>query len=126
MHNHFTCHGRLTRDPDVRYTSGEKSMAVARITLAVSRPGKDKGADYPQFIAFGKLAETFEKYLKKGNEVLFVGHIQTSNYEKNGEKIYNTDLIVDSFDFCGTKDSQAGIAPPNAFEGFAEETDLPF
>lgn len=126
MLNSFSVHGRLTRDPDIRYTPGDKSFAVARVTVAISRNGKDKGADYPQFIAFGKTAETIEKYIKKGSEVVFTGHIQTSNYEKNGERVYNTDLIIDAFDFCGTKDSQAGIAPPHSFEDLGEEVDLPF
>lgn len=126
MLNSFQVQGRLARDPDVRYTSGEKSLAVARFTLACQRPKKDAPADFPQFIAFGKIAETFEKYLKKGNEIIVEGRIQTSVYDKNSEKVYNTDLVVEKFSFCGAKDSQAGIAPPNSFIDVAPEEDLPF
>lgn len=104
--------GRLTKDPDIRYTQGQKTMAIARFSLAVNRKYKVSGqpdADFINCTAFGKTAELIEKYIYKGNQLAVVGHIQTSNYtNKEGQKVYQTDVIVDSIDFIGSKsDSQA-------------------
>ena len=93
--------GRLTRDPEVRYTSGSQ-MAVATFTLAVDRPPKDgqKQADFPRITVFGKQAETCEKYLKQGKPVAIQGRIQTGSYtNKNGETVYTTDVVANRVEF---------------------------
>ena len=104
--------GRLTRDPDVRYSQGEKSTAVARWTLAIDRRFKKQGdsqeADFPSCIAFGKTAEFVEKYFHKGMKMNLVGRIQTGSYtNKDGIKVYTTDVIVEEVEF-GESKSAAG------------------
>ena len=93
--------GRLTKDPDVRYTQGENSMCIARYTLAVDRKGKDKGADFISCVAFGKGGEFAEKYLNKGKKIAVTGKIQTGSYtNKDGVKVYTTDVVVEDHEFC--------------------------
>lgn len=102
--------GRLTRDPDIRYTAGEKSTAVARYTLAVDRRIKRDGeasADFIGCIAFGKNAEFAEKYLRKGTKIAIVGRIQTGSYtNREGAKVYTTDVIVEEQEFAESKKSE--------------------
>lgn len=102
--------GRLTKDPDLRFTAGS-GTAVTRFTLAVNRRFKKEGqpdADFIGCIAFGKTAETIAQYLVKGRQMALEGHIQTSSYEAtDGTKRYNTDIVVDSFEFVGSKDAGA-------------------
>lgn len=109
--NHICLIGRLTADPEVRYTQGEKPMAVARYTLAVDRPRKAEGqqvADFIRCVAFGKTAEFAEKYLHKGNKIALEGRIQTGSHDdKDGKKVYTTDIVVNSHYFC----ESAGNAP---------------
>ncbi len=105
--------GRLTRDPDVKYSQGAEPMAIARYTLAVDRRGKQKegqpSADFIPCVAFGKLGEHAEKYYKQGTKVVIEGHIQTGSYtNKEGVKVYTTDVIVDSQEFAESKGSSAG------------------
>ena len=101
--------GRLTRDPELRYTSGEKSMAIARYTLAVDRGFKrgdssEQNADFIQCIAFDKAGEFAEKYFRQGMRVLVSGRIQTGNYtNKEGQKVYTTEVIIDSQEFADSK-----------------------
>lgn len=102
--------GRLTRDPDIRYSQGADSMAVARFTLAVDRRmGRKEGAeqqtaDFISCVAFGKTAEFAEKYLKQGTKVAAVGRIQSGSYtNKDGQKIYTTDVILDEIEFAESK-----------------------
>lgn len=97
--------GRLTKDPDVRYSQGENSTCVARYSLAVDRRGKDKEADFISCVAFGKSGEFAEKYLKKGTKILVSGRIQTGSYEKDGKKVYTTDVLVEEHYFCEGKSS---------------------
>ena len=96
--------GRLTRDPDIRYTSGENSMAVARYTLAIDRTTKkqdEQSADFISCVAFSKAAEFAEKYFRQGMRVLVSGRLQTSSYtNREGQKIYTTDVILDSQEFA--------------------------
>ena len=103
--------GRATRDPEVRYAS-INSMCVARVTIAVDRKVKNDGeptADFLNFIAFGKQGEFFEKYIKKGMKLAIESHVQTGNYtNKDGVKVYTTDFIVDSVEFCESKGSNGG------------------
>lgn len=93
--------GRLTKDPDVRYTQSQ--TAVARFSVAINRgkdkDGKDLGADYPNVVCFGKTAELVEKYLGKGRLVGITGKITTGSYEKDGKKYYTTDITASHIEF---------------------------
>lgn len=100
--------GRLTRDPDVRYTQGQDQLCIARYTLAVDRYGKSKdgqpSADFISCVAFGKAGEFAEKYLHKGTKLCVHGHIQTGSYtNKDGQKVYTTDVVVDNQEFAESK-----------------------
>lgn len=102
--------GRLTRDPEVRYSAGDNSMAVARFTLAVDRRYKKDGeqsADFITCVAFGKNGEFVEKYLKKGTKIALDGHWQTGSFtNKDGQKVYTNDCVVDSMEFAESKKSE--------------------
>lgn len=111
--------GRLTRDPDVRYTQGDKSMAIARYTLAVDRRGKARDgqptADFISCVALGKSGEFAEKYLHKGTKICVQGHIQTGSYtNKDGQKVYTTDVVVDQQEFAESKNSGSSAPAPAA------------
>ena len=109
--NKVILHGRLARDVDLRTTNSGKS--VAQVNLAVNRRGKDGGADFIPLVIWGQLAETFARYLYKGREVLVEGRMQVRNYDdKNGNKRYVTEVIVESFDFCGSSSNNDNSAPP--------------
>ena len=99
--------GRLTRDPEVRYSAGENASAVARFTLAVDRKFRKEGdtaADYIGCIAFGKTAEFAEKYLRKGLKVVLTGRIQTGSYtNRDGQKVYTTDIVAEDLEFAESK-----------------------
>ena len=99
--------GRLTRDPEIRYSQGEKSTAVARYTLAVDRPYRREGennADFIGCVAFGRSAEFAEKYFRQGTKIAIVGRIQTGSYvNREGKKIYTTNIMVDTQEFAGSK-----------------------
>ena len=108
--------GRLTRDPDVRYTQGNEPMAIARYTLAVDRKGKkqqgDIEADFISCITFGKNAEFAEKYLKQGTKIAVVGRIQTGSYtNKDGIKVYTTDVVVEEHEFAESKNASGNSMP---------------
>jgi len=104
--------GRLTKDPDVRYSQGNNPMAIARYTLAVERKFKRDGeanADFINCIAFGKNGEFAEKYLHKGIKIAVVGRIQTGSYtNKDGVKVYTTDVVVEEQEFAESKNSNSG------------------
>ena len=109
--------GRLTRDPEVRYTGGDNGTAVASYTLAVDRRFTRKNdesgqtADFIRCIAFGKTAEFTEKYLKQGVKMLVVGRIQTGSYtNKDGQKVYTTDVVVEEQEFAESKKNAEGSA----------------
>ena len=99
--------GRLTRDPDIRYTQGDKPMAIARFTLAVNRQYKKDGeqtADFISCVAFGKQAEHAEKYYYKGIKIVISGRIQTGSYtNSDGQKVYTTEVIVENQEFAESK-----------------------
>lgn len=134
--------GRLTRDPEVRYSKDESPLAVAHYTLAVNRPYKKAGSQETDFIscvAFGRSAEFTEKYLRQGMRIVISGRIQTGSYtNKNGAKIYTTDVIVEEQEFAESKkvneklaaSSHSGLTIPesgefvNIPEGIDDE--LPF
>lgn len=102
--------GRLTKNPEVRYSQGDKPTAVANYTLAVNRKFSRDGeptADFIQCVAFGKLAEFAEKYFRQGLRVSVSGHIQTSNYtNKDGVKVYTTQVVIEEQEFAESKAEQ--------------------
>lgn len=99
--------GRLTRDPDIRYTQGENSMAVARYTLAVARRFRREGeatADFISCVAFGHQAEFAEKYLRQGTKIAITGRIQTGSYtNRDGQKVYTTNVVIEEQEFTESK-----------------------
>lgn len=104
--------GRLTRDPDIRYSQGENSMAIARFTLAVNRRVKrdedssQQTADFISCVAFGKTAEFYEKYTHQGIKLVIEGRIQTGSYtNREGIKVYTTEVVVESTEFAESKNS---------------------
>ena len=106
--------GRLTRNPEVRYSTGERSIAIARYTLAVDRRGRrsqngdQQTADFIPCVAFDKAGEFAEKYFTQGMRVLVSGRIQTGSYtNREGQKIYTTEVVVDEQEFADSKASNA-------------------
>lgn len=134
--------GRLTRDPDVRYTQGEEPMAIARFTLAVDRRGKRDGeasADFPSCVCFRRTAEFVEKYAHQGTKLVVAGRIQTGSYtNRDGQKVYTTDVVVEEAEFAESKaaaDRNTQQTPPpspdTGADGFMNipdgiEEELPF
>ena len=134
--------GRLTRDPDVRYTQGEEPMAIARFALAVDRRGKRDGeasADFPSCVCFRRTAEFIEKYAHQGTKLVVVGRIQTGSYtNRDGQKVYTTDVVVEEAEFAESKAAAdrntQQIPPPSpdtGADGFMNipdgiEEELPF
>ena len=104
--------GRLTRDPDVKYTAGDNPMAIARYTLAVDRRFKRENeatADFISCVAFGKAAEFSEKYFRQGIRIVVSGRIQTGSYtNRDGNKVYTTDVVVEEQEFAENKNNAAG------------------
>lgn len=103
--------GRLTRDPEVRYSQGDNASAVARFSLAVDRRFKKDGeqtADFINCVAFGKTAEFIEKYGHQGTKFVIEGRIQTGSYtNKDGQKVYTTDVVVEQVEFAESKAASA-------------------
>ena len=135
--------GRLTHDPEIRYSQGEKATAIARFSLAVDRKYKREGeptADFFNYTAFGKQAEFVEKYLKKGSKIMVTGHLMNNNYEKDGQKVYRDVIITEEIEFAESKkqDAQPQTQPvpqqqtqPVQSDGFMNiptglEEELPF
>lgn len=111
--------GRLTRDPEVRYSQGDNSMAIARYSLAVDRrfkrDGDEQTADFINCVAFGKSGEFAEKYFHKGTKILVVGRIQTGSFtNKDGQKVYTTDVVVEEQEFAESKNGGGASVPSNA------------
>lgn len=111
--------GRLTRDPEVRYTQGDNVSAVARFSLAVDRRFKKDGeqtADFINCVAFGKTGEFIEKYGRKGTKFVVEGRIQTGSYtNKDGQKVYTTDVVVEQVEFAESKASADSNATGNTY-----------
>lgn len=123
--------GRLTKDPEVRYTNGGKT--IGSFSIAVDRRFKSEGqpeADFFTCVTFGKQAEFVEKYLKKGTKILLGGQIQNNNYEKDGVKHYNTQIVVDEIEFAESKRSQSEepSSKDNGFMAIPDDAgdELPF
>ena len=116
--------GRLTRNPDVRYSQGEKATCVARYTLAVNRRFKregDQDADFIGCVAFGRQGEFAEKYLKQGTKVVISGRIQTGSYtNRDGVKVYTTDVVVEEQEFAESKAVAAGYGGGYQPNGYGE------
>lgn len=111
--------GRLTRDPEIRYSQGANSIAVTRFNVAVDRRFRKEGdqeADFLNIVAFGKLGEFAEKFFKKGLKVVVVGRLQTGRYEKEGVTHYTTDVIAEELHFAESKKSFEG----NQEAGFSQ------
>lgn len=132
MMNKCVLCGRLTKDPEVR-SSGD--TLVARYSLAVDRKySKDKETDFINCVCFGKTAEFAEKYLHKGMKILVVGRIQTGSYtDKDGRKVYTTDVVVEEHEFCESKNSATDVNSTNSNNADGEfmkfdgsSTELPF
>ena len=117
--------GRLTADPVISFTTGEK--CVSRFTLAVSKFGKDAGADFIACVAFGKTAELMEKYCAKGQQIAVTGRINTGSYEKDGHKVFTTNVACDRIEFLSKaeKKSEDGDIP-SGFTPFNHEDDILF
>lgn len=139
--------GRLTRDPEVRYTQGDNQMAIARYTLAVdrrfNRNGDENTADFISCVAFGKSGEFAERYLRKGTKIAVTGRIQTGSYtNKDGVRVYTTEVVVEDQEFAESKNSAGSVdnsgfapagrpAPAAAGDGFMNipdgiDEELPF
>lgn len=133
--------GRLTRDPEVRYSQAEKAIAIARYNLAVDRRGRrgkegEQTADFINCIAFDKAGEFAEKYFRQGMRVLISGHIQTGSYtNKDGVKVYTTDVVIEDQEFADSKQASGDgsqAQPSSVGDGFmnipagVDDQDLPF
>lgn len=134
--------GRLTRDPEVRYSQGEQAVAIARFSLAVDRRVKRTGepeADFFNCTAFGRQAEFVEKYLRKGTKIVLTGRVQNDNYtNKDGQKVYSVQVLVEELEFAESKNAanaaSGGSRPssgPVSSDGFMSipegtEDELPF
>ena len=128
--------GRLTRDPEIRYSTGENANAVARFSVAVNRRFKNAAgeyeADFPSCVAFGKTAEFVNNYFKKGSKIGISGHIQTGSYtNQEGQKVYTTDVIVDDAEFVTSKSDNAEASDGAKSSDFVSvpeglEAELPF
>ena len=137
--NKCTLVGRLTKDPEIRYSQGEKATATERFSVAVNRRFKNAegnyDADFINCVAFGKTAEFLEKYFKKGMAIGLTGHIQTGSYtNKDGQKVYTTDVIVEETEFVEsknasvntTKDTSTYSAPTSSVVVDDDDDSFPF
>lgn len=138
--NKFIAMGRLVADPELKYTTGEKAMAIANFRLAVDRRLKREGqpdVDYFRCQAFGKTAELINTYLHKGSKILMEGRVEINSYtNKEGQKVYTTDVTVENFEFAESKSAEnangGGAAKSTANASFMNipdgtiTEDLPF
>lgn len=130
--------GRFTRDPEIKYSTGENATATARFSLAVNRRFKNKegnyDADFINCVAFGKTAEFIEKYFTKGMAIGITGRIQTGSYtNKEGQKVYTTDVVVEETEFVESKNKGTSDNVPNNntnsnsdFEETVSDDEMPF
>lgn len=124
--NSVTLIGRLTRDPQASYKE-DRSISVAKFSIAIDR-GKDKGADFPNIVCFGKTAELVDKYVHKGKLVGITGRLQTGSYEKDGRTVYTTDVVADRVEFLSR--GEGANTEEDAKAGFTQmsldDDDIPF
>lgn len=116
--------GNMTKDPEVRYTTGEKQTAICRFAIGINEGrGDDQRSSFPNIVVFGKTAELCGKYLHKGSKVGIEGRIQTGSYEKDGRKVYTTDVIADRVEFLTKQEKKQD----DQYGGFyPSDDDLPF
>ena len=140
MLNTVVLQGRLGRDIELRYSTGEKATAIGRFSLGITRnfkaPNGSYEADWVNCVAFGKTAENMERFFKKGDMVVIVGRIQTGSYtNKEGNKVYTTDVVVNEFQFCGKREESGDrrdggeTQNPDGFMNIpdnVEDEELPF
>lgn len=133
--NNVSLIGNLTRDPEIRYSQGERQTAIATFTIAVNRKYKREGepdADFLRCVAFGKVAELIEKYFSKGNKIGLRGWIRTGSYQnKDGVTVYTTDISVEDIYFVESRNQASNPAPQSNNADFTELPDgmmdgLPF
>ena len=135
--NNIIFSGRLTADPEIRYSTGAKSTCIATINVAVSRDFKrdgDPDADFFKCVCFGKIAESAEKYLTKGTKIIGQGSVQNNNYEKDGVKHYGMQINLSKWEFAESKKSASEseeAAPREKDDGFMTipknlDIDMPF
>ena len=122
--------GRLTRDPEVRYSQGEQATAIARYTVAVDRrfrrDGDSQSADFIGCVAFGRQAEFAEKYLRKGIKIALTGRIQTGSYtNRDGQKVYTTEVVVEEQEFAESKASSDSYAASHPQQNAAPAPSMP-
>lgn len=111
--NHVAIVGRLTADPEVRYTQGDNALCIASFTVALDRRNRnaEQTADFPNCVAFGKTAEFIEKYFHKGMRIGGTGRIQTRNYtNRDGQKVYVTEIVIEQAEFVESKGQQTAPA----------------
>ncbi|MBO5337678.1 MAG: single-stranded DNA-binding protein [Lachnospiraceae bacterium] len=116
--------GRLTRDPEVRYTQGDNPLAIARYSLAVDRRqarsnnGDEQTADFINCVAFGRTAEFAERYLRKGTKIAVTGRIQTGSYtNKDGVRVYTTEVVIEDHEFCESRNASGNDGGFNGGNG---------
>lgn len=127
--NQITIHGRLAKDPEIKYINGKKGeTSVCNFTVAVNRKMGEE-ADFFNCKTFGKRAEVIEKFMSKGSEIILSGEMQCRKYQdKNGENRYAWEVLMDSFDFCGSKkdNPKPSKSTPAGFEEIDDEDGIPF
>lgn len=128
--NNISLIGRVVKDIEVRYSTGDRPTAIAKFTLAVDKwDGKSKSAAFIPCVAFGKTAETIEKYVSKGSQLGISGELDTGSYEgKDGKKVYTWNVKITKITFCGKmeKKEDADGAIPEGFSRLADMDDVPF
>lgn len=126
--NKFIGIGRLTAEPDIRYSQGEKATCIARFNLAIDRKIKTENgqnADFISCIAFGKTGEFIEKYFRKGSKAVVEGRLQSGSYEKDGVKHYTTDVVVENVEFGESKKESSGFSQIDAPIEIEEDDAMP-
>ena len=113
--------GRVTKDIELRQT--QSGLSVTKFTIAVNRRKKDDGADFINCTAWSKTAEIMEKYVHKGDKIGIVGRIQTGSYEKDGHKVYTTEVVVEELEFLEKKDAANTTEPKTDADGFVTPDD---
>ena len=125
--------GRLTKDPEVRYSSGERQMPIARYTLAVDRRGRrgqqdnqGQTADFIPCVAFDRAAEFAEKYLKQGTKMIVRGRIQTGSYtNRDGQRVYTTEVIIEDQEFAESRNSSSSQSDNSFSQSFRQNEERP-
>ena len=117
--------GRLTSEPKMSY-GGATNIAIAKFNLAVQKDGKDKGADFINCVAFSKTAELIENYCARGQMLAVVGSISTGSYEKDGRKVYTTEVLVNRVEFLSKAERKTEEEDSGIPKGFSHADDIPF